>query len=115
MSEQVKKCIDLGHCLHWVHLEPTYLVDVIQVHKGTTVSQSKSGNVWIYSTVCTGYTWSPLTLATERVVVFSREPTSSSTVPVYCGAAVESVRAHDLRRMGSNGYMIWWMGSKCTK
>jgi hypothetical protein len=37
------------------------LVDGIQVHKVMTVSQSKSRNVWIYSTICTGYTWSPLT------------------------------------------------------
>jgi hypothetical protein len=34
------------------------LVDGIQVHKVITVSQSKSGNVWFYNTVCT---WSPLT------------------------------------------------------
>jgi hypothetical protein len=40
-----------------------YMVDGIQVHKGMPVSQNKSGNVWIYSTVCTGYTWSPLTSA----------------------------------------------------
>jgi hypothetical protein len=33
------------------------------VHKVMTVSQSKSGNVWIYNTLCTGYTWSLLTLA----------------------------------------------------
>jgi hypothetical protein len=25
MSEQVKKCINLEHCLHWLHLEPTHL------------------------------------------------------------------------------------------
>jgi hypothetical protein len=34
--------------------------------KVMTASQSKSGNVWIYNTVCTGYTgctWSPLTLS----------------------------------------------------
>jgi hypothetical protein len=37
------------------------MVDGIQVHKVVTVSGSKPGNVWIYSTVCTGYTWSPLT------------------------------------------------------
>jgi hypothetical protein len=29
------------------------MVDGIQVHKVVTVSQSKSGNAWIYSTVCT--------------------------------------------------------------
>ena len=39
------------------------LVDGIQVEKVTTTSQSKSSNVWIYNTICTGYTWSPLTWA----------------------------------------------------
>jgi hypothetical protein len=39
------------------------------VHKVGTVSQSKSGNVWIYSTVCTGYTWSPLTYCTTLSVL----------------------------------------------
>jgi hypothetical protein len=24
-SEQVKKCMDLEHCPHWLHLEPTHL------------------------------------------------------------------------------------------
>jgi hypothetical protein len=43
----------------WAHLWA--LVDGVQVHKVVTVSQSKSGNVWIYSTVYTGYTWSPPT------------------------------------------------------
>jgi hypothetical protein len=38
------------------------LVDGIQVEKVTTTSQNKSGIVWIYDTVYTGYTWSPLTL-----------------------------------------------------
>jgi hypothetical protein len=36
-------------------------VDGIQVQKVGAVSQSKSGNVCFYNTVCTGYTWSPLT------------------------------------------------------
>jgi hypothetical protein len=36
-------------------------VDGTQVHKVEAVSQSKSNIVWIYNTVCTGYTWSPLT------------------------------------------------------
>jgi hypothetical protein len=27
-SEQVKECMDLEHCLHWLHLEPTHLVTV---------------------------------------------------------------------------------------
>jgi hypothetical protein len=39
-SEQVRQRMDLEHCLHWLHLEPTHL---------------------IYYTVCTGYTRSPLT------------------------------------------------------
>jgi hypothetical protein len=42
-SEQVKHCMDLEHCVHWLHLEPTHL---------------------LYYTVCTGYTWSPLTYCT---------------------------------------------------
>jgi hypothetical protein len=37
-------------------------VDGIQVEKVLIASQSKSGNVWVYNTVCTGYTRSPLTL-----------------------------------------------------
>jgi hypothetical protein len=24
MSEQVKECMDLEHCPHWLHLEPTH-------------------------------------------------------------------------------------------
>jgi hypothetical protein len=38
-----------------------HLVDGIQVHKVTTTSQNKSSDVWIYDTVYTSYTWSPLT------------------------------------------------------
>jgi hypothetical protein len=37
------------------------LMDGIQVHKVITVSESKGGSVWIYNTICTGYTWNPLT------------------------------------------------------
>ena len=37
------------------------MVDGIQVHKVEAVCQSKSRNLWIYNTVCTDYTWSPLT------------------------------------------------------
>jgi hypothetical protein len=30
MSEQVKECMDLEHCLHWLHLEPTHRIfDVV--------------------------------------------------------------------------------------
>jgi hypothetical protein len=25
-SEQVKHCMDLEHCMHWLHLEPTHLL-----------------------------------------------------------------------------------------
>jgi hypothetical protein len=25
-SEQVRQCMDLEHCLHWLHLEPTHLI-----------------------------------------------------------------------------------------
>jgi hypothetical protein len=25
MSEQVKECMDLEHCMYWLHLEPTHL------------------------------------------------------------------------------------------
>jgi hypothetical protein len=45
-----------------LELEHEHLVDGIQVQKVETVSHSKSGNVWIYSTGYTGYTRSPLTL-----------------------------------------------------
>jgi hypothetical protein len=48
----------------WMGSNGYMMVDGIQVHKGTTVSRSKSGNVWIYSTVCTGCTWNPLTFYT---------------------------------------------------
>jgi hypothetical protein len=49
--------------------EGPFLVDGIQVHKVMTVSQRKSGNVWIYNTLCTGYTWSPLTLMSKWFLV----------------------------------------------
>jgi hypothetical protein len=26
MSEQVKECMDLVHCVYWLHLEPTHMV-----------------------------------------------------------------------------------------
>jgi hypothetical protein len=42
------------------------LVDGIQVHKVATASQSKSHNVWIWNTVFTGCTWSPLTSSQRR-------------------------------------------------
>jgi hypothetical protein len=74
-SERVRQCIDLEHCLHWLHLEPTHLneqrhqapvaglcggvsmeraaivlalVDMIQVsaQREGSKSESKSGNVW---------------------------------------------------------------------
>jgi hypothetical protein len=48
------------------------MVDGIQVHKVMTASQSERGNVWIYNTVCTGYTWSLVAthlVSAERVVV----------------------------------------------
>jgi hypothetical protein len=48
----------------WMGSNGYMVVDGVQVHKVMTVSQSKSGNVWIYSTACTGYTWSPLTCYT---------------------------------------------------
>jgi hypothetical protein len=25
-SEQDKECMDLKHCMHWLHLEPTHLL-----------------------------------------------------------------------------------------
>jgi hypothetical protein len=28
-SEQVKQCMDLVHCLHWLHLEPTHLLSTL--------------------------------------------------------------------------------------
>jgi hypothetical protein len=70
-------CYCVPHPLRWLADSPCelvdgiqriyhggWVVDGIQVHKVVTVSRSKSGNVWIYNTVCTGYTWSPLTLST---------------------------------------------------
>jgi hypothetical protein len=36
-SEQARQCMDLQHCLHWLHLGPTHLL------------------------YCTGYTWGLLT------------------------------------------------------
>jgi hypothetical protein len=44
------------------------LVYRTQVQKVETVSQRKSSNVWIYDTVYTGYTWSPLTCSCSRSV-----------------------------------------------
>jgi hypothetical protein len=55
-----------GHCAGTFML----LVDGIQVHKVVTVSRSKSGNVWIHSTVCTLATLgahSPSVHATQRI------------------------------------------------
>jgi hypothetical protein len=49
------------------------LVDGIQVHKVEAVSQSI---VWLYNTVCTGYTWSPLTWI---AFLCGSVPTSRST------------------------------------
>jgi hypothetical protein len=52
--------------LPWlVHINSAtcHLVGRTQVEKVTTASQSKSSNVWIYNTLCTGCTWSPLTLS----------------------------------------------------
>jgi hypothetical protein len=49
-SEQVgesqsksEQCMDRPHCLHWLHFEPTHLL--------------------YYHTVCTDYSWSPLTVS----------------------------------------------------
>jgi hypothetical protein len=41
-----------------------YIVDGMQVQQVMTVSQSKSGNVWIYNTGCTSYNRSLLTTNT---------------------------------------------------
>jgi hypothetical protein len=72
--KQVRQCMALEHCLHWLHLEPAHLGQVdhplpalgeckhgdrrqgaqdrhlvvgFQVEKVTAVSHSKSNNVWI--------------------------------------------------------------------
>jgi hypothetical protein len=77
-------------CLH----EPMpdtflYCVDGIQVHKVMTVSQSKACNVWIdspiYSTVCTGCTWTPLTCEERASKKASRvsAPTVCSWSPQF--------------------------------
>jgi hypothetical protein len=39
------------------------------VHKVVTASQSKSGNAWIYNTVCTGYTFGAYLLTLELALV----------------------------------------------
>jgi hypothetical protein len=104
-SEQVKQCMGLEHYLHCLHLEPTHLllpirfilglaptvcrladpdlVDKIQVHKVQRVSQSKSGNVWIYDTVYTGYTWSPLTYCTTLSTLATLGAHSPGTCTCY--------------------------------
>jgi hypothetical protein len=41
----------------WMGSNGYMAVDGIQVHKVEKVSQSKSNIVWIYNTVCTGYTF----------------------------------------------------------
>jgi hypothetical protein len=55
------------------------MVDGIRVHKVAPASQNKPSNVWIYNTVCTGYTWSPLTCTIQAI---ARRPVSAGSVQV---------------------------------
>jgi hypothetical protein len=57
----------------------THLVDGFQVEKVTTISQNKSHNVWIYDTVYTGYTWSPLTYCTADCTGYTWSPLTYCT------------------------------------
>jgi hypothetical protein len=40
MSEQVKECMDLEHCLHWLYLEPTHLETARNDQQGMAHTQS---------------------------------------------------------------------------
>jgi hypothetical protein len=51
--------------------------------KHEAVSQSKSGNVWIYNIFCTGYIWSLLTCSA---------PMYTGTAPPNSGDTIFSVR-----------------------
>jgi hypothetical protein len=56
-----------------------------------TVSQSKSGNVGIYNTLCTGYTWSLLTLLLLRVfltVGIIGDDASTISLAVFSAGAI---------------------------
>jgi hypothetical protein len=74
-SEQVKECMDLKHFLHWVHLDPTYLL--------------------YYHTVCTGYTWSPLTYC---ITTLSALTILGAYSPGDCNGDSSRVKACWLRR-----------------
>jgi hypothetical protein len=49
-SEQARQCMDVEHCLHWLHLEPTPLL------------------------YYTGYTWSPLPSSTTLATLGAHSP-----------------------------------------
>jgi hypothetical protein len=53
--------MDLVHCVHWLHLEPTHLL-YYTVYYWLHLEPTHL----LYYTVCTGYTWSPLTFAAWR-------------------------------------------------
>jgi hypothetical protein len=61
-------CVDLEHCLHWLHLEPTHYVYISTVLLPALATLgAHSLCVYFYCTTAyTGYTWSPPT----RVVCF---------------------------------------------
>jgi hypothetical protein len=50
------------------------MVDGIQVQKVGAVSESKCGNVWIYNTVYTGYTWSLLSTPSALTALGAHSP-----------------------------------------
>jgi hypothetical protein len=59
------------------------------VEKVTAASQSKSSNVWIYDTVCTGYTWSLLTL----MVLHATSSPSTAMIVLYTISGEEKAMA----------------------
>jgi hypothetical protein len=46
MSEQVEECMDLAHCLHWLHLEPSHLADVLLQTAALLFLQVVDFRVW---------------------------------------------------------------------
>jgi hypothetical protein len=87
------------------HLEH-HLVDGIQVHKVKRVSQSKSGNVWIETTVCTGYTWSLLHW-------LHLEPTALATLGAHSPTVLHWLHLEPTHLLYYTGY-TWSPLTYCT-
>jgi hypothetical protein len=49
-SEQVMRCMDPKHCVHWLHLEPTSEVEVPDTHVLLLVRWI--GGEWVYGNTC---------------------------------------------------------------